>query len=80
LRRRRKTMNPNLFSKLSACEKEGCQIYLGTIYQNGENIPNGHKIYQSAIRPENGPNGHKIYQYLPSQKTLQNLPKLGFLV
>jgi hypothetical protein len=25
---------------------QGCQIFLGTKYQNGENIPNNHKIYQ----------------------------------
>jgi hypothetical protein len=28
----------------------GCQIFLGTIYPNGENIPHDHKIYQSAIK------------------------------
>jgi hypothetical protein len=27
---------------------QGCQIFLGTIYQHGENIPNCHKIYQIA--------------------------------
>jgi ribosomal protein L27 len=35
------------------CAMQGCQIFLGTKYQNGENIPNGHKIYVS--------NGNKIY-------------------
>jgi hypothetical protein len=31
--------------------------------------------------PENCPNGHKIYQHLKIHcKTLQNIPKLGFLV
>jgi hypothetical protein len=36
---------------------QGCQIFHGTIYQNGEkytklpqNIPNGHKIYQMAVK------------------------------
>jgi hypothetical protein len=36
---------------------QGCQIFLGTIYQRGEkyarlpqSIPNGHKIYQMAIK------------------------------
>jgi hypothetical protein len=24
---------------------QGCQIFLGTTYQNGKNIPNNHKIY-----------------------------------
>jgi hypothetical protein len=32
-------------------------------------IPNGHKIYQMAVKdtkwPLNIPNGHKIYQHLP---------------
>jgi hypothetical protein len=39
------------------------------MYQNGENIPNNHKIYQSALKytkwPENGSNGHKTYQHHP---------------
>jgi hypothetical protein len=30
----------------------GCQIFLGTWYQNRKNVPNGHK---------NSPNGHKTY-------------------
>jgi hypothetical protein len=28
---------------------QGCQISLGTIYKNGENIPNYHKIYQIVL-------------------------------
>jgi hypothetical protein len=28
---------------------QGCQIFLGTTYQNGGNIPNYYKIYQIAI-------------------------------
>jgi hypothetical protein len=34
----------------------GCQIFLGTIYQNGKNIqvtknnPNGHKMYNLAVK------------------------------
>jgi hypothetical protein len=64
---------------------KGCQIFLGTNYQNGEkytkrpqNIPNGHNIPIS--------NGHKIDQMVAKYtkifhcKTLQNLPKFGFLV
>jgi hypothetical protein len=51
---------------------QGCQMLLGTTYQNGKiyiyqitiNIPNGHKIYQMATRytkwPQDIPNGHKI--------------------
>jgi hypothetical protein len=56
-------------------KKQGCQIFRGTIYQNGENIPNDHKINLSAIKytkwPENWPNGHRIYQHL----LLQDTPK-----
>jgi hypothetical protein len=29
---------------------QGCQIFRGTIYQSGENVPNNHKIYQSATK------------------------------
>jgi hypothetical protein len=29
---------------------QGCQIFLGTTYQNGENIPNYYKIHQMSIR------------------------------
>jgi hypothetical protein len=58
--------------------KQGCQIFLGTTYQNGkkyqlinnvykwpQNIPNGSKIYQMAIK----------YTNICHSKTLQNLPK-----
>jgi hypothetical protein len=38
-------------------ENRGCQIFLGTTYQNGKNvskwpqsIPNGHKIFQMAVK------------------------------
>jgi hypothetical protein len=50
----------------------GLPDFLGTTYQNGENIPSGHKIYQMATKytkwPQNIPNAtkytkcHKIYQ------------------
>jgi hypothetical protein len=50
---------------------QGCQIFRGSIYQNGENIPNDHKTYQNVIKcnkwPENGPNSHNIYQQRPLQ-------------
>jgi hypothetical protein len=48
--------------------------------KTGKNIPNYHKIYQSVS------NGRKIdqmvikYTKIAHSKTLQNLPKLGFLV
>jgi hypothetical protein len=52
---------------------QGCQIFLGTAYQNVQNIPkmtknvpHGHKIYEMAVHR---PNGHKIYQPLSLQET-----------
>jgi hypothetical protein len=65
-----------------ATRHQGSQIYVGTAYQNGKNIPNNHEIYQTAIkytkRAHNIPNGnkctyhgHKINQHLP----LQDPPK-----
>jgi hypothetical protein len=38
--------------------EQGCQIFLDTIYQNGEiytRVPNGHKIYQKAVKFSNWP-------------------------
>jgi hypothetical protein len=29
--------------------RQGCQIFLGALYQNGEKIPNYHKIHQMSI-------------------------------
>jgi hypothetical protein len=29
---------------------QGCQIFLGKTYQNGENRPNGHKLLHMAIK------------------------------
>jgi hypothetical protein len=56
---------------------QGCQIFLGPKYQNGEkytklpqNISNGRKIDQMVIK----------YTKIFHSKTLRNLPKLGFLV
>jgi hypothetical protein len=44
--------------------KQGCQIFLGTKYQNGKNITNCHELHQMSIkynkRPQNGPSVHKI--------------------
>jgi hypothetical protein len=49
-------MHKPLDSKAS-CVAQGCQIFLGTKYQNGEkytklpqNIPNGHKIFAMAVK------------------------------
>jgi hypothetical protein len=56
----------------NSIRRQGCQIFRGKIYQNGENIPNDHKIYQSAINytkwQENLPNDYKIYQTHPWQE------------
>jgi hypothetical protein len=30
--------------------KQGCQIFLGTMYQNGKNAPNYHRIYQMILK------------------------------
>jgi hypothetical protein len=61
---------------------QGCQIFLGTKYQNGEkytklhttkctlSIPNGCKIHQMCVK----------YTNALHCKTLQKLPKFGFLV
>jgi hypothetical protein len=66
---------------------QGCQIFLGTWYQNQkkwtkwtQNGPNGHKISQMS------PNVCKIFQMaikyinIFQSKALQNLPKLAFLI
>jgi hypothetical protein len=53
-------------------EIQGCQIFRGTTYQNGENLPNDHKIYQMVVKyskwPQNIPTlsfarSFKIYPY-----------------
>jgi hypothetical protein len=45
---------------------QGCQIFLGTRHQNGENVPNCHKICKMAIKyfqwPQQRPNAQIIYQ------------------
>jgi hypothetical protein len=33
-----------------AAAAQGRQIFLGTKYQNGKNVPNGHKIYQMVTK------------------------------
>jgi hypothetical protein len=55
-------------------DNQGCQIFLGAIYQNGE------KIRQAAAKcrkwPYHIPNNYKIYQIA---KNFHNVPKLGIL-
>jgi hypothetical protein len=47
------------------------RVFLVQTYQNGKNIPNDHKIYQTALNitklPKNIPTGHKTYQHFPLQ-------------
>jgi hypothetical protein len=45
---------------------QGCQILLSTRYQNGENIPNGHKMYQMAINISFGRIIDKIVIKIPT--------------
>jgi hypothetical protein len=54
----------------TASADQGCQISIGTAYQNRKNVPNHHKIYQMAITyskvPQNTwtfsiPNPFKMY-------------------
>jgi hypothetical protein len=46
--------------KKNECRRQGCQIFLGTIYQNGvkytkwsQNIPIGHKIFPMVVKYSN---------------------------
>jgi hypothetical protein len=65
---------------------QGCQIFLGTTYQNRKSIPNHYKINQMSIKYIGIPNGCQIEQmsikYIEifRSKTLQKLPKFVFLV
>jgi hypothetical protein len=65
----------------TASADQGCQIYIGTAYQNRKSVPNHHKIYQMAVII---PNDHNIFQttsectYIFHSKSLQNVPKLVF--
>jgi hypothetical protein len=29
---------------------QGCQIFIGTTYQNGKNIPNNHQVHHRAVK------------------------------
>jgi hypothetical protein len=39
-----------LYERPSLSLQQGCQIFPGTTYQNGKNIPNNHNIYQWATK------------------------------
>jgi hypothetical protein len=62
---------------------QGCQIFLAKTYQKRENIPNYYKIYQKRkILPDGNQIDQMVIKYtnIFHCKTLQNLPKLVFLV
>jgi hypothetical protein len=58
--------------------RQGSEIFLGTTYPNGKNIPKDHKIYQI----EKKPNGSKCYKMtnIFYSKVLQNIPTGAFLM
>jgi hypothetical protein len=74
-----------MLRQFSRLDRQGCQIFLCTRYQNGKMY-----TYQIIINvskwPQNIPYGRKTDQIVIKYtnifhcKTLQNLPKLGFLV
>jgi hypothetical protein len=43
-----------------SCRKQGCQIFRGATYHNGENIPNDHKKYKLVIKITEGRKIFKI--------------------
>jgi hypothetical protein len=53
-------------------QDQGCQIFIGTKYQNGENIPIDCNIYQMATK--------YVYQHLPMQdpKKFTQIGVFGF--
>jgi hypothetical protein len=64
---------------------QGCQIFLGTWYQNGkkctkciQNVPNGHKISPITIKYSKWQLNICINTF--QSRALQCVPKLGFLV
>jgi hypothetical protein len=68
---------PNLANQRSSIfnPQQGCQIFLDTIHQNGENVPNYHYVdYQMAIiytkfTLRRLPNGNKMYQIITTEIT-----------
>jgi hypothetical protein len=60
------------FPRIDVRFQQGCQIFLTTIYQNGEKLPNNQKIYQMAKKYTNGCKTYQIdickqYKHLPLQ-------------
>jgi hypothetical protein len=60
--------NPKPENNGSLSLHQGCQIFLGTTYQNCQNIPNYLKRYQNCKKysklSQKIPNGHKEYQII----------------
>jgi hypothetical protein len=61
---------------------QGCQIFLGTTYQNGkkytklpQNVPDGHTMYHFAAKQTKW---SLINANIFHRKAFQNLPKYGF--
>jgi hypothetical protein len=63
---------------------QGCQIFLGTTYQNWKNVPNDLKLYQTALNyttlPYKNLKQFEKYTKKLNDKALKNVPKLEFLV
>jgi hypothetical protein len=62
---------------------QGCQIFLGKTYQNGENLPTYHNIYQMSIKYTkwlfSRPNVYNVYHHLlPITRHSKNYPNLDF--
>jgi hypothetical protein len=38
------------FCLVGGRQQQGCQIFLGTTYQNGKNVLNNHKIFKTATK------------------------------
>jgi hypothetical protein len=51
---------------------QGCQIFLGTIHQNGKYVPNNHKVYQTT--PKNVYQRATKYTKWPSNIPKWNIP------
>jgi hypothetical protein len=53
------------FDKSESALEQGCQIFLGTKYQNGKNIPNYHKPYQLSVAKDGKMDHHLLLQDPP---------------
>jgi hypothetical protein len=63
--------------------EQGCQIFLGTKYQNGKILSNYHELYQMSINITKDSKMDQVtikYSNIFHWNTLQDLPKFGFLV